>query len=233
MSDHFDLSIVLPALDEEGSLRQVLPRLRAAFNVLGVVGEIIVVDGQSRDGTVRVSREQGARVISQEGRGFGAALREGLCAARAPWVAVVDADGSHPPEVLTEMWAKRDSADLIIASRYIPGGSAVMPLSRHLLSRCLNIVAKWVLELPVQDSSGGFRLYRTELARGACALSDAPNFTVQQELLVGLLSLGGRVAEIPFRYEMRIDGRSKASALRLAPAYARMLSKLKGRRSRL
>ena len=118
-------------------------------------------------------------------------------------------------------------ADLVIASRYVPGGSAVMPLSRQLLSRLLNFVSRLVLRLPVKDSSGGFRLYRAELARGACALSDAPNFTVQQELLVGLLSLGGRALETPFRYEMRIEGKSKASALRLAPAYLRMLVKLK------
>ena len=225
------LSIVIPALNEEGSLRQVLPRLRATFAKMGLRGEIIVVDGKSSDATVAVAEAEGARVLTQKGRGFGAALREGLCSARAPWVAVVDADGSHPPEVLGEMWAKRDAADLIIASRYIPGGSAAMPISRHLLSRLLNIMSRLVLSLPVKDSSGGFRLYRAELARGACARSDAPNFTVQQELLSGLLALGGRVMEIPFRYEMRLDGHSKASALRLAPAYLRMVAMLRSARS--
>lgn len=229
MNETPELSIVLPALNEEGALRRVLPRLRATFLKLGLRGEIIVVDGKSSDATVAVSQAEGARVLVQKGRGFGAALREGLCAARAPWVAVVDADGSHPPEVLAQLWAKRGLADLVIASRYVPGGSAVMPVSRHLLSRLLNVVSKLVLGLPVKDSSGGFRLYRAELARGACALSDASNFTVQQELLVGLLSLGGRVLETPFRYEMRLDGMSKASALRLAPAYLSMLAKLKRR----
>lgn len=221
------LSIVIPALNEEGSLRKVLPRLRATFAKMDLRGEIIVVDGKSKDATVAVAEAEGARVLTQKGRGFGAALREGLCSARASWVAVVDADGSHPPEVLAQLWAKREEADLVIASRYVPGGSAAMPLSRHLLSRLLNIVSRLVLSLPVKDSSGGFRLYRAEMARGACARSDAPNFTVQQELLSALLSIGGRVIEVPFRYEMRLDGHSKASALRLAPAYLRMLAKLR------
>lgn len=217
----------MPALNEAGALRQVLPRLRAAFAAMGLRGEILVVDGKSSDATVAVAEAAGARVLVQKGRGFGAALREGLCAARAPWVAVVDADGSHPPEILGELWAKRDDADLVIASRYVPGGSAAMPLLRQILSRLLNWVSRLVLNLPVLDSSGGFRLYRAELVRGACALSDASDFTVQQELLVGILSLGGVAAEMPFRYESRIDGVSKASALRLAPAYLHMLAKLK------
>lgn len=227
-----DLSIVIPALNEEGSLRQVLPRLTAAFKTLGVAGEILVVNGKSTDKTVEVAESLGARVLAQQGRGFGAALREGLLAAAAPWTCVVDADGSHPPEDLARLWAQRDSADLVIASRYAPGGSAAMDLQRQVLSRSLNVVARLVLSLPVKDSSGGFRLYRSAFAKKAAALSDAPNFTVQQELLVGVLRQGGRVIEVPFRYEPRIDGVSKASATALAPAYLRMLAKLRAERRR-
>jgi len=102
--------------------------------------------------------------------------------------------------------------------------------ARRLLSRLLNEVARLVLDLPVRDSSGGFRLYRAELARAACADSTANDFTVQQELLVAVLSRGGKVFEIPFRYEPRLDGASKASALCLAPAYIRMLLKFRARR---
>ncbi len=227
-----DLSIVIPALNEEGSLRQVLPRLKKAFAALGVTGEILVVNGKSTDKTVEVAEAEGARVLAQQGRGFGAALREGLLAASAPWTCVVDADGSHPPEDLARLWAAKETADLVIASRYVSGGSAVMDLQRQILSRSLNIVSKLVLSLPVYDSSGGFRLYRSDLAKKAAAYSDAPNFTVQQELLVGVLRQGGRVVEIPFRYEPRIDGVSKASATALAPAYLRMLAKLRADRRR-
>ena len=224
-----DLTVVLPTLNEEGALRQVIPRLRATFDRLGVKGELLVVDGRSTDKTVEVAKSAGARVLVQTGKGLGNALREGLVAADSPWVAVVDADGSHPPEILADMWSKRDRADLVIASRYVPGGSAVMGPVRQVLSRSLNLVSRAVLSLPVSDSSGGFRLYRAELARAAAAEATARDFTVQQELLVGILSRGGRVLEIPFRYEPRLDGVSKASALKLAPAYVRMLLRLRGK----
>jgi len=230
MSAPFDLTVVVPTLNEEGSLRQVLPRLKAVFAKLGLRGEVLVVDGRSKDKTVAVAEAEGARVLIQKGRGLGDALREGLCAASSQWVAVVDADGSHPPEILAEMWKRRDEADLVIASRYVPGGSAVMGPVRQVLSRSLNIVSRIFLSLPVFDASGGFRLYRAELVRGACADSVTNDFTIQQELLVGMLARGGRVLEIPFRYEPRLDGASKASALRLAPAYIRMLVNLRGRR---
>lgn len=226
----FDLTVVVPTLNEEGSLRQVLPRLRETFERLGLRGEIVVVDGRSKDATVAVAEAAGARVLVQKGRGLGGALREGLLAAGAPWVAVVDADGSHPPEILADMWTSRGSCDLVIASRYVAGGSAAMGLARQILSRSLNLVSRVVLRLPVRDSSGGFRLYRADRARTACGDSTAGDFTVQQELLVSILAHGGKVVEIPFRYEPRLDGVSKASALRLAPAYLRMLFKLCGRR---
>lgn len=230
MTQPFDLTVVVPTLNEEGSLRQILPRLKETFARLGLRGEIIVVDGHSTDETIAVAEAGGARVLTQTGRGLGGALREGLCAASAAWVAVVDADGSHPPEVLAEMWARREEADLIIASRYIPGGSAVMGPARRFLSGLLNVVSRFVLKLPVRDASGGFRLYSGKFARAASADTDVNDFTIQQELLVSILSQGGKVLEIPFRYEHRIDGVSKASTLRLAPAYIRMLCSLYGRR---
>lgn len=229
MSEAFDLTVVVPTLNEEGSLRLVLPRLLETFKRLGIRGEVLVVDGRSKDATIAVAEAGGARVLTQTGRGLGGALREGILAAGSPWVAVVDADGSHPPEILADMWASRGGADLVIASRYVPGGSAVMGPVRQILSRSLNIVSRVVLDLPVHDASGGFRLYRAELARAAAAEACANDFTIQQELLVGILSRGGKVLEIPFRYEPRLDGASKASALKLAPAYVRMLLKLHGR----
>lgn len=232
MNEAFDLTVVVPTLNEEGSLSLILPRLRGTLKDLGLRGDILVVDGRSTDATVAVAQAGGARVLIQTGRGLGGALREGLCAAQAPWVAVVDADGSHPPEVLAALWARRSEADLIIASRYIPGGSAVLGPVRWFLSRSLNLVARLVLDLPVQDSSGGFRLYRADLVRAGCEDCAANDFTVQQELLVAILSRGGKVLEIPFHYAPRLEGISKASAMRLAPAYIRMLLKLHKARSR-
>ncbi len=220
-----ELSVVLPTLDESAGLKVLLPRMKALFERLGVRGEILVIDGGSRDGTVALAEAAGARALRQRGRGFGSAVREGLAAAGAEWVAILDADGSHAPEALERFWARRGEADLIVGSRYCRGGSAEMPLTRQILSRSLNVVTRRVLDLPVHESSSGFRLYRAAAARAV--KSEATDFSVQQDLMVGILAAGGRVVEEPIHYAPRVGGASKANAWKLLPAYARLLWRLK------
>ena len=228
MSQEPEFSVVLPTLDESAGLRVVLPRLRALFEKLGVRGEVLVVDGGSKDDTAAVAEAHGARVLRQKGRGFGSAVREGLAAARAERVALMDADGSHAPEALEAFWARRADAELIVGSRYCRGGSAQMPMTRQVLSRSLNLVTRRTLDLPVRESSSGFRLYHGPSARAV--ESDATDFSVQQDLMVGLLAAGGRVIELPIHYAPRVGGASKANAWKLAPAYVRLLLRLKPRR---
>lgn len=225
MNDHPELSVVLPTLDEGGGLRVLLPRIAELFKTLGVRGEVLVIDGGSKDDTVEVARAAGARTLRQKGKGFGSAVREGIAAASADWVAILDADGSHAPEALVRFWARRGQADLIVGSRYCRGGSAQMPLTRQILSRSLNMVAKRWLELPVRESSSGFRLYRR--AAAIAVNSAATDFSVQQDLLVGILAAGGRVVEEPIHYAPRVAGASKANAWKLLPAYIRLLLRLK------
>jgi dolichol-phosphate mannosyltransferase len=228
MSQEPDLSVVLPTLDESAGLKLLLPRLRALFERLGVRGEILVVDGGSKDDTAAIAEAHGARALRQKGRGFGSAVREGIAVARAERVALMDGDGSHAPEELEAFWARRADAELIVGSRYCRGGSAQMPLTRQILSRALNLVSRRVLDLPVRESSSGFRLYHGPSARAV--KSNATDFSVQQDLLVGILAAGGRVIELPIRYAPRVGGTSKANAWKLAPAYVRLLLRLKPRR---
>jgi len=222
------LTVLLPTLDEGEGLKVLLPRLNAVFAALGVSGEILVVDGGSKDDTAEVARAHGARVTRQKERGFGSAVREGLREARAEWVAVMDADVSHAPEDLVRFWARRGDAELIVGSRYCRGGSAQMPLTRQILSRSLNLVSRRMLGLPVRESSSGYRLYHGPSARAV--ESGATDFSVQQDLLVGVLAGGGRVIELPIHYAPRVGGASKANAWKLAPAYVRLLLRLKPKR---
>src|SRR3989304_3022795 len=110
---------------------------------LEVPGEILVVDGGSTDGTPRWAAEAGARVLTQPGRGYADALLAGLRAARGRFVLTLDADYSHDPDFVDALWARRAAADLVVASRYVPGGHAPMPLARKLLSRVLHAVRRW------------------------------------------------------------------------------------------
>jgi dolichol-phosphate mannosyltransferase len=228
MSQDPQLTVVLPTLDESAGLRVLLPRLKSLFDRLGVNGEVLVVDGGSKDGTAAVAAEHGARVVLQKGRGFGSAVREGIAEAKAERVALMDADGSHAPEALEAFWARRGDAELIVGSRYCRGGSAQMDMTRQVLSRALNLVSRRVLDLPVRESSSGFRLYHRPSA--AAVASNATDFSVQQDLMVGILAAGGRVIELPIHYAPRVGGVSKANAWKLAPAYVRLLLRLKPRR---
>lgn len=217
------LSVVLPTLNEAPNVDRLVPALSAQARRLGLTCEFLIVDGPSVDGTRAAAERRGARVLAQKGRGYGAALTEGLAASAGEWVLTLDADGSHPPEDLERLWAAREGRDLVVGSRYCAGGRADMPLSRQVLSRALNLVTRLWLGLPVRDASSGFRLYRGTAARAAAARASARDFTIQQQLLLLILEAGGAVGELPFHYRPREAGVSKASAWRLAPAYLRLL----------
>src|SRR5213079_1062670 len=159
------LSLVIPALNEAANLERILPVLARALSALGPTNEIIVVDGGSRDGTQEIVRKHGARLVSQKLPGFGGAYRAGFEQARGEYVITLDADGSHDPKFLKDLWGARGNGDVVIASRYIEGGTAEMPATRRVLSRILNITFGRGLSLPVHDLSSGYRLYRGAILR--------------------------------------------------------------------
>ena len=218
------LSVVIPALNEAESLERMLPGLRAAVEALGVPSEVIVVDGGSRDATVSVAGRHGARVVVQEGPGYGGALRTGFRAAQGEYVLTLDADGSHDPTFFQDIWSARLYAEVIIASRYVAGGRAEMPWTRSVLSRALNVAFRRGLSLPARDLSSGFRLY----ARRAIAGLEltATDFDVLEEILIQALAAGHRVREIPFHYRARLSGRSHADLRKFAFSYLRTFTRM-------
>ena len=225
MNEPLELTILLPTLDEGAHLARVLRDVRAAAGGLTGDFEILVVDGGSDDGTVAAAEAAGARVLRQNSQGFGAAIREGLAAARGRWVLALDADGSHPVRFFRELWSHRQGRDLVIASRFAAGGGANMSWWRYALSWWLNTVARAWLALPVKDSSSGFRLYRREAVAGLPLTTK--DLRIQQETLVHLLARGARVEEIPFHYEARLGGKSKTINQHLAWRFLCMLWTLK------
>src|SRR3982075_3675737 len=213
------LSLVLPALNEAENLDRVLPELKKALVALGPTYEIIVVDGGSSDGTHEIVRKHGARLVSQKLPGFGGAYRAGFEQARGEFVVTLDADGSHDPKFLKDLWATRRQGDVVIASRYVEGGAAEMPATRRVMSRILNITFGRGLSLPVHDLSSGYRLYRGAILRELEL--KATDFDVLEEILIRALAAGYRVHEVPFRYRARVAGQSHARLLRFAVSYLR------------
>src|SRR6266446_7314736 len=193
-TDSPDISVVIPVLNERENLEFLLPSLRQVIVDLDLAAEILVVDGGSSDESQQVAERLGARVIPQQERGYGGALLAGFAASTAAFVVTMDADLSHQPSSLRDLWQQREEAELVIASRYVKGGRADMGSLRLLLSHILNRIYRRVLGLGLRDLSSGFRVYQ----RNSLASLDlqARDFDVQEEILVKLHVQGCRIKEV-------------------------------------
>jgi dolichol-phosphate mannosyltransferase len=219
-----DIAVVIPVLNERKNLELLLPSLRAVTDGLELVAEIIVVDGGSADGSRLAAEQLGARVVTQQERGYGGALLTGFAAARAPFVVTMDADLSHQPIFLEDFWRQRGDADLLIASRYVPGGSAEMGALRRVLSLVLNRTYSRVLALPLHDVSSGFRMYHRDVLETLDLR--ARDFDALEEILVKVYVSGGRISEVPFHYQARQSGKSHAKLIRFGWAFSRTLLRM-------
>jgi dolichol-phosphate mannosyltransferase len=208
-----DLTVVVPTYNERERIAELVHAVCGACEARGVRLEMVVVDDNSPDGTGKVADELAqdhpVRVIHRAGKlGLGTAVVAGFGIARSHVVGVMDADFSHPPALLPNLLAvfRATQADVVVASRYIPGGSTPdWPLWRRLLSRAACIAARPLS--PVRDAASGFFLIRHELANGAAIR--AGGFKICLELLVR--AWPERLVEVPYRFDDREQGHSKMS----------------------
>ncbi len=208
-----DISVVLPVMNECENVRALLPQLQAIFAREKLSYEILVIDGNSTDGTREVAASFGAHVLPERRRGYAGALTTGLAEAQGDYILTLDADMSHDPEFFTKMWRARSRGDIVIASRYARGGVAYSGFFRRKLSDFLNFALRRALSLPVGDVSSGYRLYRREVAQQDLNL-ESQNFEIQEEILAKAYAQGFSVAEVPFVYFPRGSGESHARVLR-------------------
>jgi dolichol-phosphate mannosyltransferase len=222
------LSIVVPTYNERDRLADLVDAVFAAYRDGGLDAELIVVDDNSPDGTGALADELARRhrlqVIHRTGKlGLGTAVVAGFDAAGAEIVGVIDADLSHPPALLPKMLSimTNASADIVIGSRYIPGGGTRnWPFGRLVLSRLACVLARPLT--PVKDATSGFFLIRRDLARGVRI--SAGGFKICLELLVR--GRPATVIEVPYVFEGRTAGESKMN-LKEATGYLRQLRDLK------
>jgi dolichol-phosphate mannosyltransferase len=219
-----DLAIVIPAWNERENLEFLLPALWEVIADLGLRAEILVIDGGSHDETRAVAERRGAHVRLQEERGYGGALLAGFAAATAPYVVTMDADLSHRPVFLEELWKRRNEAELLIASRYTAGGLAEIGWFRRLLSFILNQTYSRVLSLRIRDLSSGFRMYRREVLAGLRL--HARDFDILEEILIRIYLKGWRIQEVPFHYMARSSGRSHVRLFRFGWAFLKTLYRM-------
>ncbi|MEI2764298.1 MAG: polyprenol monophosphomannose synthase [Dermatophilaceae bacterium] len=210
--------VLIPTYNERDNLARVVARVRAA----APAADVLVLEDNSPDGTGRVADALAAadpqvRVLHRPGkRGLGAAYLAGFAWAmeRGYDAAVeMDADGSHPPERLPAMLDAAQDADLVIGSRWVPGGSVVnWPAHRKAISVLGNTYTRLLLGMPVRDATAGYRVYRTAALR-AVDLHAVPSqgYGFQVDMTWALLRAGGTVVEVPIEFVEREVGDSKMS----------------------
>jgi len=218
-----ELSIILPAINEADNLSNLLPRLHEVAKSIGPY-EIVVVEGGSTDDTAARATMHGARVHFQKERGYGMALKEAFAQAKGKYIITMDADYSHDPSFIKDLYAARDRGAVVIASRYVQGGSSDVSGLRSVLSRILNTVFRRVLAIPIHDMSSGFRLYRRS------ALEEIEitrtHFDALEEILIKLVGMGHGAIEVPFTYKARGAGVSKARVIKFGIQLAKTLHSL-------
>ncbi len=210
--------VVIPTYNEVDNLELILDRVRAAVPQ----ADALVVDDASPDGTGELADKAAAadssvHVLHRSGKaGLGAAYLAGFDwgLQRGYEVFVeMDADGSHAPEELPRLLAALPAADLVLGSRWVPGGRVVnWPLWRKLLSRGGNLYTRFALGIPLHDATGGFRVFRRSTLEGISLDSVASaGYCFQVDLARRTLAAELRVAEVPITFVERKYGESKMS----------------------
>jgi dolichol-phosphate mannosyltransferase len=221
--------VVVPTYNEVENLERILGRLHDSVPD----AHALVVDDGSPDGTGELAEKLAAadarvHVLRRTSKsGLGPAYVAGFRWARGQGYDVLvemDADGSHPPEQLPRLLTALASADLVLGSRYVPGGAvADWPVHRLLLSRMGNRYTRWALRLPLTDATGGYRAARGELI-DALHLDDVASqgYCFQVDWAWRAVRSGARVQEVPITFTERVFGRSKMSGSIVREALVRV-----------
>ena len=236
--------VILPAFNEEGSLPPLLGRIQTALEGREVPYHVIVVNDGSTDRTLEIARGHAEKMpltVVDHGRnkGLGEAMRSGfLEAARrtrtGDVVVTMDADNTHPPDLIPTMMSRIASGyDLVVASRFVPGGQQIgLRASRRALSRCAGLIMRTLFPVgEVTDYSCGYRAYSAAILKRGLeihgpALVEEQGFSCFVDVLLKLRRMRVRACEVPLvlRYDFK-EGASKMRIGRTIRRYVRLMGK--------
>lgn len=208
-----EVSIVMPCLNEAETLATCINKAIGWLSEKGVMGEIIVADNGSTDGSQQIALDMGARLIQVETRGYGNALMGGISAARGEFVIMGDADDSYDFSSLTPFIEKlRSGYDLVMGNRFrggiLPG--AMPPLHRYLGNPVLTTLGRLFFDSPVGDFHCGLRAFRKAAVERMNLQTAGMEFA--SEMVVKATLYGMRITEVPT--SLAPDGRSRPPHLR-------------------
>lgn len=223
-----DISIVVPAFNEERRLPSAIGQLTAYMAATSFAAEVLIVENGSADRTPGIADEAAAtdgrfRSLHVRSRGKGRAVREGMLAARGQVIVFCDADFSMPAEGISDLYAAvAQGADIAIASREAPGARRIgEPWRRHLQGRVFN----WLVQLfalpGLQDTQCGFKGFRRDVAQDLFCRQVLDGWAFDVEVLFLARRRGYRIQEVPITWWY--DASSRVSAVRDTIAMLREL----------
>lgn len=221
------LSIIIPTLNERNNLEELISRIRKAVSA---DTEIIIVDDNSKDGTVELAKSLGLTVLARPGKlGLSSAVIDGFKIAKGDILAVMDADLQHPPEVLPKMleWINSGKAELIIGSRLVPGGgSKDWPWYRKIISLVARIPAMPLTK--VKDLTSGLFMLKREVIDGV--VLNPIGFKIGLEIICkGKYS---KIEEYPIMFGDRHGGQSKLGNKQIFEYLIQLIELYKNRTSK-
>ncbi len=201
-----EVSIVIPAYNEEGAVESVVHEVRRVCGERDIVPEIIVIDDGSTDATAQMAARAGARVLRhRSNRGYGAALKTGISAASNQFIVITDADGTYPAQYIPELVARLEHADMVTGARV--SNNVHIPMVRRPAKWVLNRLANYLTGAQIPDLNSGLRAFRRDVAMQYFSiLPDQFSFTTTITLAMHCDKYA--VSYIPIDYRQR-RGRSK------------------------
>jgi glycosyltransferase involved in cell wall biosynthesis len=213
MAADCELTILMPCLNERETLEACIRKARAFLEKSGIAGEVLIADNGSSDGSIEIAERAGARVVREQRKGYGSALRAGIAAARGRYIVMGDADDSYDFSALAPFVdALRGGADLVMGNRFRGGiaEGAMPPLHRYLGNPVLTGIGRLFFKSPVGDFHCGLRGFRAEAIRGLGLATDGMEFASEMVVRATVDKL--RIEEVPAT--LSPDGRSRPPHLR-------------------
>lgn len=234
-NESLSISIVIPAFNEIENLRILIPEIRNQTNKFKDIEILIVLPTTASIGEKEEILDLGAIPITRTpGDTFGDAIRSGIKNVRiiSSYVLFMDADGSHSPRTIPRLVDEitKNDTDIVIASRYIDGGSTDNSLVLRAMSKILNYTFALVLGLKIKDISTNFKIYKRELLLDSNLV--CKNYDIVEEILLEAKKIKPilKVLEIPDHFHERVYGESKRKLSVFIATYLATLIRLRFRK---
>ncbi|MFX0134461.1 MAG: glycosyltransferase family 2 protein [Candidatus Hodarchaeota archaeon] len=205
-----NVEVIIPTLNEEKTIGSIIER---AYKY---ADKVLVIDGWSDDGTIEVAKKMGARIMFQNGRGKGAALKEAIEYVNGEIIVILDGDGSmKPEEIPIFLKGIYSGADIVKGSRFIDGGSSEdITFLRRLGNTLFTILVNIIWRSNFTDLCYGFMAFRKDAVKKLSPILFSKGFAIETEIIIKAKKLGLKIIEVPSFELKRLFGQSKLKTFR-------------------